>query len=211
MTRSALGAVVLLVVGVLLLPACLGGSRPPAPVSRYTLEYPPPTFPEATSVELALQVERFSATGDCSGWGLTRRPAPFRVDVYELCRWAGSMAELVTDRIYRDASRSGLFRRVVSPRAVEEAPLAVAGEVEEFWEAAGEDGSVAVVGLAVTLEDRRQDDPLRRVVLQRRYREEEPMAVRTPEALAAALSRALERLSRRLLTDLHETASRLPR
>jgi ABC-type uncharacterized transport system auxiliary subunit len=132
------------------------------------------------------------------------------VEAYERCRWAGSVSDLVTDLVYRDASSSGLFRRVVSPRGVEATPLIVGGEVEELWEMAEEGGPVAVVGLAITLEDRRQDDPALRIVLQRRYRETEPMAARTPEALAAALSRAMERLSRRMLGDLHGAASRQP-
>lgn len=210
MRRSMLRPVLLLVAGALLLAGCLGGPRVQAPVSRYTLEYPPPAFPGAAPVGPALKVERLATTGDCAGWGLVRRPAPYRVEAYERCRWAGSVSELVTDLVYRDASSSGLFRRVVSPRGVEATPLVVGGEVEELWETAEDGGPVAVVGLAITLEDRREDDPARRIVLQRRYRETEPMAARTPEALAAALSRAMERLSRRMLGDLHGAASRLP-
>ena len=194
----------------LLLASCLGGTGVQPPVSHYTLEYPSPAFPEAVPVEPALKVEKLTTTGECAGWSLVRRPAPYRVEAYDRCRWAGRVSDLVTDLIYRDASTSGLFRRVVSPRGVESTPLVVGGEVEEFWEAAQEDGPVAVVGVAITLEDRREADPVRRIVLQKRYRETEPMTGRTPADLAAALSRAMERLSRRMLGDLHGAASRLP-
>jgi ABC-type uncharacterized transport system auxiliary subunit len=200
----------ILVAGALLLAGCLGGPRVQAPVSRYTVEYPPPAFPGAAPIGPALKVERFATTGDCAGWGLVRRSAPFRVETYDRCRWAGSVSDLLTDLIFRDASSSGLFLRVISPRGVEATPLIVGGEVEEFWEAAGDGGPVAVIGLMITLEDRRAYDPVTRVILQKRYRETEPMAVSTPEALAAALSRAMERLSHRLLGDLHGAMSRLP-
>jgi ABC-type uncharacterized transport system auxiliary subunit len=200
----------LLLAVALLLAGCLGGNRVQTPVVRYTIEYPPPSFPGAAPAGVALKVERLATTGDCAGWGLVRRPAPYRVESYDRCRWAGSVSELVTDLIYRDASSSGLFQRVISPRGVEATPLIVGGEVEEFWEAAEDGGAVAVVGLLITLEDRRLDDPIRRVILQKRYRETEPMPTSTPADLAAALSRAMERLSHRMLGDLHGAMSRLP-
>jgi ABC-type uncharacterized transport system auxiliary subunit len=210
MRRQLLRLRFLLLAVALLLAGCLGGNRVQTPVACYTLEYPPPSFPGAAPAGIALKVERLATTGDCAGWGLVRRPAPYRVGSYDRCRWAGSVSELVTDLLYRDASSSGLFQRVISPRGVEATPLIVGGEVEEFWEAAEDGGPVAVVGLLITFEDRRQDDPVRRVILQKRYRETEPMPASTPADLAAALSRAMERLSQRLLGDLHGAVARLP-
>jgi ABC-type uncharacterized transport system auxiliary subunit len=210
MTAPRLRLLLCLTLAPLLLAGCLGKPRVQPQVSLYTLEYPAPVFPAALPVEPALKVEKFSAASDCAVRALVRRPTPFRVESYERCRWAGGVADMVTDLLYRDAAASGLFRRVVSPRQLEATPFILGGEVEEFWEVAAEGGPVAVVELAVSLEDRREQDPVARLLLQRHYRESEAMAAPTPAALAAALSRAMERLSRRLLEELHAAASRPP-
>ena len=91
-------------------------------------------------------------------------------------------------------------------RASMHARLKATGEVgvEEFQEVDEPDGWKAVLALTVTLLDVSQEELPRRVVFQKQYRAVEPMPDKTPKGLAQGMSKALEHLSARIITDTYE-------
>jgi hypothetical protein len=79
--------------------------------------------------------------------------------------------------------------------------------VEAFYERDGADRWEAVLALSVTLIAEGEPDVSRRVLHQESYREVEPCVRKNPRSVSEAMSRAMERASRRIVTDLHRVLS----
>ena len=124
-------------------------------------------------------------------------------DSFNYNRWTVNPADMVGDNMLRDLQQSGLFRAVFSYHTPDEGRYVVQGGVEDFFLKMGKTGRTAVAALVITLEDTKQHAATRRILYQKKYREERLLGTPTAEGYCRAMSLALEALSRRITTDIY--------
>lgn len=184
-------------------------SRPPILVQRYILEYPAPAFPRQAPLPEAVKVHQFAAAEAINTTAMLYRPDAFQRQAYVYHQWRITPGPLVTDSLVRDLRHAGLFQAVFTEDSPDRARFRVEGGVTEMQEENHPAGWQAVLGLTVTLLDTNYPpkEVSRRVIFQKSYRAVEPIPHKTPQGLAAAISRAMSRLSREIITDIHRAAA----
>ncbi len=153
-------------------------------VHYYTLTL---TGAPATALPAPVVVTGFSADEPYATARLAYRSSPYRLDYYTYHRWAADPRNLV-----RAAARDYFDRAVTGPGL----PFEIEGNIRRFEEVddpAGWQGALAL-DVKVTRGGT--------VVLQRAYSETEPAAAKNGEAVAAALSRALQRVLDQVAAEL---------
>jgi ABC-type uncharacterized transport system auxiliary subunit len=132
------------------------------------------------------------------------RTTPFRVDYYQYHRWTSAPGVMVGNYLERALENSGKFRAVVR-EPTPDAPLVLSGRVLAIEEV---DRSTAAwfarIVLELTLSDARTGEAL----WTEQREETEPLAQRTPEGLAAALSTAMSRIVARAAPVIADLADR---
>ncbi len=168
-------------------------ARPTLETRYYTL-----TVPGEPPVRLASAVHIGNVTADqpYAGERLAYRSSPYLLDYYTYHRWAGNPRTIVAAAI-RD-----YLERAASPGGTP--PLEVEGHIRRIEEVDETDRWYGA--LAIDLVVSRGGT----VLLQRSYAEREPAEKRNPEAVAAALSRALGRILDQMLRELPTTATTSP-
>jgi len=181
-----------------------GCGKPPMLVNQYILEYPAPVRGGKTKSPEAVKVGLFSVAQAFNTNSMVYQPQPYKSETYNYSRWRANPGYLVSDYLLRDFRDSHLFSAVFGPGSNGRYRYFLEGGVEEFQEVDEPDGWKAVLALTVTLLDVSQEELPQRVVFQKNYRAAEPMLDKTPQGLAQAMSRALEHLSTRIITDTYE-------
>jgi cholesterol transport system auxiliary component len=192
---------------VFLLPFALGcslGGKPTYLVKHYVLEYPLPWVEGIQRFDQLLKVERFSVSPTFNSTAMVYRENPFGRDAYHYERWRVNPGDMVTDLVVRDLRNSGLFRAVFTYHDAEETRFLLEGQVEEFLELEEKDSWKATLGVHITFLDLTKSERAEKVVFQRSYRFVELFAEKTPEGLAAGMSKAMEKFSRQLIRDLEQ-------
>ncbi|MBW1991297.1 MAG: membrane integrity-associated transporter subunit PqiC [Deltaproteobacteria bacterium] len=194
-------------VALLLLPFTLAGcgSTPPL-IHQYVLEYYPPLPQASGQLDAALTVSRFAVAEPYNTTAMVYRPEPLKQEVYRLNRWRVNPGALVTDYLARDLRHSGLFLAVFTEKHQGPSRFCLEGGVEEIQELDEPDGWKAALTLTVTLLDLEEAEIPRQIIFQKTYRATEPMLSRTPEGLARAMSRAMQRLSRQITAEVYQAA-----
>jgi cholesterol transport system auxiliary component len=192
-----------------LLPA--GCGKPPVTVYKHLLEYPSPELSRLPQAPEGLKVELFSVAQAFNSPAMIYRPNSFQSEAYRYHRWRVNPGQMVTDFLLRDLRQSRAFAAVFGYDRPVKTRFLLEGAVEEFQEVnAGENWSAALA-VNITLLDTTQEEITQRVLFQKNYRSEEPIIDRTPLGLAAAMSRALEKLSGNIITDINRAAwKRIP-
>ena len=188
----------------MVLAACGGGRQAPRPVSYFGLEYDAPRFEKRAPSAEVLRVNRFTEPQVLNSTAMVFRGGAGTVQSYPDARWRVNPADLVTDALVRDLGHSGLFKAVFSEYDDAAARFVLQGRVEECLAAAEGGGRQAVLALTLALLDRSERDPVRGVVFQKAYREVVPMDSPTAAAMARAMGQAMEKLSRKMTSDIYE-------
>jgi cholesterol transport system auxiliary component len=187
-----------------------GCGKPPMLVHQYLLEYPAPVV-RATPLGESLKVEKFAVAQAFNTTAMVYRTGPYKAETYNYSRWRVNPGYQVTDFLIRDLRESHLFQAVLPADSATKARFALEGGVERIEEVdQGEVWQAALV-LNITLLDTEQKDITKRVVFQKNYRAEEPLTEKTPDGLAQAMSRAMERLSAQIVTEVYQAAKKVSR
>ena len=186
---------------------CSGMGKPPERIDYYVLEYEAPRFQGREPVEDVIRLERFSVAPSYNTERIVYRESAFERNTYNYHRWRANPGDMVGYFLARDLRESGLFRAVLPQDTRFSATCALEGIVEEFYERDGADQWEAVLALSVTLIAEGEPDVSRRVLHQEAYREVEPCERKNPRSVSEAMSRAMERVSRRIVADLHRVLS----
>jgi ABC-type uncharacterized transport system auxiliary subunit len=202
--RIGRGAALAALALVLLVAGC---GHPPMLVHQYLLEYPAPSL-HGSPLPASLKVERFAVAQAYNTTSMIYQPRAFEREAYKYHRWRVNPGYLVVDYLARDLRRAGLFKAVLAAETGEKARFALEGGVEEFEEVDAPGGWQASLALVVTLLDTEAEAAPRKVVFQKHYQATEPMVARTPQGLAESMSRALERLSARILPEVYDAAKK---
>ena len=150
-----------------------------------------------------LAVEPLEADEPYDDDRIVYRQNPYKVDYYHYHRWSASPGALVSRHLERALEASGRFAAVLRDDH-SKATYVLGGRLLAL-----EEGDVsrkrwlARVAIELHLRDAKSGD----VVWSRRLEETEPVARQSPEGVARALSRALDRVARRLAPELGAVAA----
>lgn len=174
----------------------------PSRVHFYTLHYQPLAI-QGRRLPVILEIDTLTSGPNCDFNKMIYQDRELKRQEYAYHRWRAKPGLLVTYFLRRDLQDSGLFQGVIPEESRLDSTHRLEGTVDEFFELDTEDGWYAVIETGLTLLDTRTPDISERVVMQRRYRIQEPAAQRTPEAVAQAMSRAMASLAREVALDIH--------
>jgi ABC-type uncharacterized transport system auxiliary subunit len=127
----------------------------------------------------------------------------FQYDVDPYHRWRVNPGDMLSDFLARDLGRAGLFRAVYGPSDVVDTRYRLEGWIEEFAGRGGKDGPKAVLSLQATFVDLAKKETPERVIFQKSYQLMEPLIEKSPEGLTRAMSLAMERLSKQVISDVY--------
>jgi ABC-type uncharacterized transport system auxiliary subunit len=188
----------------ILISGCLNLQRPARYVEHYSLEYPSPEISGLAFMEESLILDRFQEARAFNTSAMIYRPEPFKLDAYQYHRWRVHPADLVGDYLLRDLREAGLFKAVFSHLDPQEGGFLLEGGVVEFLEIEEQGQRQAVLAMNVTLLDSAAKNLPDRVLFQKQYRFQEPLAEKSPRGLAKGLSQAMRKFSEALIRDVHE-------
>jgi ABC-type uncharacterized transport system auxiliary subunit len=123
------------------------------------------------------------------------RVTPYRLDYYNYHRWSAPPGTMIANYFERAFEKSGKFAAVTRD-PTGGAPVSLGGRVVAIEEVDRTKTSwVGRVVLELTLTDTATGD----VLWREQFEETEPLAMQSPEGLARALSKALERVADRTI------------
>jgi ABC-type uncharacterized transport system auxiliary subunit len=132
------------------------------------------------------------------------RENPYRVDYYHYHRWSASPGALVSRHLERALAASGHFAAVLRDDDARGVAFVLGGRLLALEEVdLAKRRWIGRVALELTLRDAATGD----VVWTRRIEVTEPVAGQSPEGVARALSRALDRVARRLAPEIGAVAA----
>ncbi|MGH7786380.1 MAG: ABC-type transport auxiliary lipoprotein family protein [Candidatus Binatia bacterium] len=173
----------------------LGGcaALQPAPAQRvFVLEYPPPPV-AARRIDAVLRVVPFGSDAVYDRQGFVYREGPYEIAIDSYNLWVAAPASLITDLVARDLAAAGRFTAVLSAPSALAAQYELSAQVEVFEERA-EDSCSARAGLRALL-IQSPARAARRVVFEETFTAAEPCDGSGADAFAAAMSRAVQRVS----------------
>lgn len=192
---------------VLSLVACSIGGKPTVMVEQYALEYPPPSLQSVSPMDEVIRLERFSVAQIFNHVKMVYRQNPTHYNDYAYHRWRANPGDMVGDSLLRDLRAAGIFKSVFSYRDFENTSLILKGGVGEFYESDEKDGRKAILSVHITLMDTTSRELTKQIAFQKNYRYEQPVMEKTVQGFAQAMSRALEKLSGQVVTDIREAIS----
>ncbi len=190
---------ILFVAAALLLAGCLPKAAPPRQPFFYTLEYQPPAV-EGRPLPETIRILPFAAAPAYEKRAILYQQADNRRQYFNYHRWLAAPAKMVGFLIGRDLAASGLFAGVVRSATPANHTCSLGGTIVEFLEDERGEPWRARIEVEIYLLD--GGHPAQ-VLLQKRYQESEPLARHHPAALAAAMSKALGRISAAIARDVH--------
>jgi ABC-type uncharacterized transport system auxiliary subunit len=191
---------------VLAIAAVLGGcaALQPTPAQRvFVLEYPAPP-PAVRRVEAVLRVMPFGSDAVYDRQGFVYREGPYEIAVDSYNLWVAAPASMITDLVARDLAAAGLFTAVLSAPSALAAQYELSAQIEVFEERA-ENSCTARAGLRALL-IQSPARAARRVVFEETFAADEPCDGYGADAFAAAMSRAVQRVSMALEERIGATA-----
>lgn len=160
--------------------------------------------PPAADASAVLRISRLRVSPLFAGRAMVYRVGELQYDNDFYNEWLVPPSVLLTQQFQGWLSKSSRFRFVLSGMNHVEPTHVLDGTVTEFYGDYRAGGSPhAVLGMEVMLIDDRKDEA---VVFRRTYRQEVPLAGRSPDALAAGLSQA----ARQVLVDLDRDLGGVP-
>jgi len=184
--------------------ACATVGKPSYEIQYYLLDYPPPVLKPMPRLDATLRLNRFTIDAAYNTQSMVFRSDKYSLDYFNYNRWAVNPADMVADMLLRDLQASGLFSAVFSRYSIEETNFVVLGSIGAFYLRAEPQLKQAVLDVKITLKDLRKTIVNERVVFQKKYCQEEPLAEYSPRGYCAAMSRAMERLSAQIVEDLYQ-------
>jgi ABC-type uncharacterized transport system auxiliary subunit len=184
--------------------ACSFGGKPAVMVEQYALEYPSPPMQNIGRIDRVIRFERFTVAQVFNNIRMIYRQKPNNYDDYTYHRWRANPGDMVGDALLRDLQATGIFKAVFSYRDTENTDLLLKGGVGEFYESDEKDGRKAILSVTITLMDRTSKELAKQIVFQKNYRIEEAIQEQTVQGFAQGMSRAVEKLSQRVITDVYE-------
>jgi ABC-type uncharacterized transport system auxiliary subunit len=183
------------------LTGCVRLSQRAPQIRNYSLAYPPPHI-SGTPLPLVLGISPLRAAATYDRDFIVYREGEYTIGTYSYSRWSANPASMIADLLARDFADSGLYRAVERRTGLLPIDYQLTGDIEEIEErvAANGDCSAHLRMRLLLLRARSGAQP---VSLRKAYAGDEPCKC-DADALAAAMSRILERLSSELQRDVQD-------
>ena len=189
------------VAAAVLLTGCM--DKPALNVNRYALSYTA-RHNNCRPVGVVIKVRRFDSVAVLRSESLLWRAGRYSRLRAVYASWLAPPSDLVGDLITRDLARSGCYRAVLRYEDADPGDYELAGSLLELY---GRPGA-AVVSVRIGLIRPLETDTSKRIVFQRTYSHEAKLVKSDPDHLAAALSRAMAVVSKRIQADIYKAVSR---
>jgi cholesterol transport system auxiliary component len=184
--------------------ACSLGGKPAVMVEQYALEYPPPAIKNLSPIDAVIRLDRFSVAQIFNHVKMVYRQKPTHYNDYAYHRWRANPGDMVGDSLLRDLRAAGIFKSVLSYRDMENSPFILKGGVGEFYESDEKDGRKAILSVHITVIGTTSGELSKQVIFQKNYLFEEPVLQKTAQGFAQGMSRAVEKFSGQVITDIRE-------
>jgi len=191
-----------LLMTLVVLSGCVRLAQPAPPVRDYRLDYASPPV-NGRPLPVILTVRRLRVASVYDRELIVYRDGPYTTGTYFYQHWSANPGSMVGDLLLRDFGASGVYGAVQDGPSPVPATVQLTGEIEEIEERLHQPGCSAHLQLRMLLlrlGDRRADPGL----LSKTYTEDESSTCNDPLALAAAMSRALQRISAHLQQDVYD-------
>ena len=189
---------------------CFGGcgmvlNKPALKITNYVLEYDPPVInAEKPVLPVHLTIGRFASAPEYRAKKMIYKDEANVMNNYNYHSWAAYPSDMVGYFLLRDFARSGLFKAVIDFTNINISPTYfIDGTLEEFYEKDEADIRMAVVSVDITIGYDKETDVTKKIVFQRNYKAETPYAENTLKSLAAAMSKSVENISKRIIEDTY--------
>lgn len=183
---------------------CMGTSATTQPIYYYTLDYQSNLPQTKTKLPYALRVHRFSASPPFNSQRIIYADKGLHRNSYGYHQWIATPGEMLPYLLVRDMRQCQSFQAVLTPDAGLPASHNLHGWVEQFIEQDTTSPRQALARLHITLTSALGSDPSQRILFQKRYEAQAPCSDKTAEALARAMSVAIEKINRAVIQDLHK-------
>jgi len=187
-----------------IVPGCINTGKPQYSTENYLIDYPAPIFAKQEKIDDTLRVSRFTIASAYNNYNMIFRRENYALDSFNYNRWAVNPADMVGDNFLRDLQASGVFLAAFSRYAVDEGRYILQGGVEEFYLRMDINNNIAVISLDITLKDTKQREATKRIIFQKKYRQEELLKDPSPRGYCQAMSLAMQKLSRQIITDIYQ-------
>jgi ABC-type uncharacterized transport system auxiliary subunit len=181
---------------------CSGRHYKQPKIHQYLLHYDGVFDAAPEPLPMVLRFERFQTAPAFDTKRMVYRKQGRAVQEYAYHRWRAHPGEMVGDQLRRDFQASRRFRAVLTPDSVLPYTHVLEGTVDAFFEDDREQRWSAAVEITLTLLAEARGDGVPEVLFQQGYADREITDRNHPAAVAEAMSRALERISRRALADV---------
>lgn len=188
---------------VLMLVGCLSIKHPYKKIDYYTLEYDSPPMALLQPLSQVVRIERFQVAPEYNTSRIIYRKKPYTRDAYAYHMWRSNPGNLVSYFLARDFRNSSVFKSVVDHDGSLISSHIIEGMVDEFYEHDGGTLWEAVLSVSITLIEKSEPDVSKKILLQKKYSAREACRQKNPQALAEAMSKAMEKLSAAIITDIY--------
>jgi cholesterol transport system auxiliary component len=151
-----------------------------------------------------IRFNRFTIAAAYNNQNMILRQDNYSIDSFNYNKWGVNPADMLADSLLRDMQESGLFRAVFSRYAVEEGRYIIQGGVGEFFLSIEKGNKTAVISLDITLRDSQQREATKKILFQKKYRQEESLKDASPRGYCQAMSGATQKISRQIITDVYQ-------
>jgi ABC-type uncharacterized transport system auxiliary subunit len=182
---------------------CVSTGKPQLQKESYLIDYKVPVFEKFAKIDDIVRISRFTIAAAYNNTNMIFRQDGFSLDSFNYNRWAVNPADRVADNLLRYLQASGIFRAAFSRYVVDEGRYVLQGGVDEFFFRIDKSGNSAVLSLSITLKDTKQQESNKRIVFQKKYRQEESFPEQSPRGYCQAMSRALQKLSPQTINDVY--------
>ena len=193
---------------VLIFSGCSSTQNPATKTDYYTLEYDSPALKDLPALPFVLRVERFTVAPLYNSHKIIYSDKPFRRNEYGYHKWRANPGDLVTYFLARDLRHSALFKGISVMDSRLAYSYAITGSVDEFYELDSKQTWEAVLTFTITLTRENEPDISKNIIFQKKYHTREICLKKNPQGLAEAMSKGMKKLSRSVITDIHEALSK---
>lgn len=171
-------------------------------VSYYALDYPPPSKVSETPINETLMVYHFLLDPSVDpNYLIVSRPQGADKPAM-LHRWKDNPADMIAELTVRDVENAGIFQHVVDQFSNLPYRYALEGTIRKL-QGVMKDGKVsAVIELEAVLVDFEARGRGEKPVLAKAYQAEVPSQSSSPDAIVAALNKAMMEISSQLRDDI---------
>jgi ABC-type uncharacterized transport system auxiliary subunit len=193
----------MIVSSLFLITGCATSGKPQYNVENYLLNYPAPSWNKPEKLATSIKFNRFSIAAAYNSTNMIFRSDAYSLDSFNYSRWAVNPADMIGDSLLSDMRESGQFLAVFSRYETDEGRFIISGGIEEFFLRTDKSGKTAVLRIAISLQDFREKEIGKRMMFQKKYVREEPLQDPSPKGYCQAASRAMQIISREIISDIY--------